>query len=345
MRRERKSKKVEKSFRTALNPLKNLTALLLLIGIAMVGCKKELPPALEKNQKSLNETITDELSVTDGILTFSSQEAYEIFIANFISEEDGMDESVFEESMDYLQTLDYISLYAYKLQQDSVGQYEIDSLYGSEFLQNILNSDHLVIIGDYIFKINMSTEHVYVLELSDIDHISDLIDENITDGYIQEFSTDDDVFEELNNPTEYPLESLKTQKARCGEDGCAGTGINGMSGVVTTTLTVMRTKAIYLKFGIYFEVSAMAEFYYNVPYFGYPTYIANPVSVNANCTLKRKCKNLVNIQTSKMKSGYSTKIVYSCAIPLSKIHLQVGGYVYINNVPISMPSAEFRRNI
>ena len=325
-----------------------LATIFLLIVIAMVGCKKELPPALEKNQKSLNDAITDELSVTDGILTFSSQEAYEIFIANFISEEDGMDESVFDESMDYLQTLDYVSLYAYKLQQDSAGQYEIDSLYGSEFLQNILNSDHLVIIGDYIFKINMNTEHVYVLDLSDIDYIGDLIDENITDGYIQEFSTDDDVFEELNNPTEYPVESLKTQKARCGEDGCAGTGINGITGIFTTNLTVMRVKAIYLKFGIYFEVSAMAEIYNNVPYFGYPDYIQYPVSVNANCTLKRKCKNLVNIQTSRMKTpyrGYSTKIVYSCAIPLSKIHLQVGGYVYINHAPISMPSAEFRRNI
>ena len=41
MRRERKSKKVEKSFRTALNPLKILTALFLLIGLVMVGCKKE----------------------------------------------------------------------------------------------------------------------------------------------------------------------------------------------------------------------------------------------------------------------------------------------------------------
>lgn len=40
MRRERKSKKVMNSFRTVLNPLKKLTALLLLIGIAMVGCKK-----------------------------------------------------------------------------------------------------------------------------------------------------------------------------------------------------------------------------------------------------------------------------------------------------------------
>lgn len=342
---KRKTKKVEKSFRTALNPLKNLTALLLLIGLVMVGCKKELPPALEKNQKSLNETITDELSVTDGILTFSSQEAYEIFIANFISEEDGMDESVFEESMDYLQTLDYISLYAYKLQQDSVGQYEIDSLYGSEFLQNILNSDHLVIIGDYIFKINMNTEHVYVLELSDIDHISDLIDENITDGYIQEFSTDDDVFEELNNPTEYPLESLKTQKARCGEVGCAGTGLQGISVSETNTGYYITTTIKYLKFGIYFEVSGRVQAFFLYPH--------NTVPINpdlcVSLSLQRKCKNLINFGFNVYRcgnnGGITKKILYSCAIPLSKINLSAGGCGFMPVGFMYTQTVTFNRNL
>ena len=51
MKSKKQTKTVVKRFRTALNTLKNLTALLLLIGLVMVGCKKEEAKVVKVKKK------------------------------------------------------------------------------------------------------------------------------------------------------------------------------------------------------------------------------------------------------------------------------------------------------
>ena len=79
MKSKRQTKTVVKRFRTALTPLKNLTALLLLIGIVMVGCKKEEAKVVKV--KKDNGQIVSGISFSDIENTCSKHNQYldEIF--------------------------------------------------------------------------------------------------------------------------------------------------------------------------------------------------------------------------------------------------------------------------
>lgn len=337
-----------------MKSLVKITGLLIcFVGILTIGCKKEIIkeviPSSEKKQKLLTNNIIDGITVTNGILTFSTFDVYEQFIENFSPDEDGVIDEIFEESMAYLQTLDYISLYTQKLDQEPLIQEEIDSLYDSEFIQNILNRDYLVIIGDFIFKINAATERVYTMELNAIDYIDELINENIETGRVQEFYTEDDVFEKLNESGyEYHATApTKMQKARCGETACAGTGLKGISDIGRNGHFQVQTTIKYIKLGIYFEVSARVLAYFQYPL--YPVY-ENP-KLYVTLSLQRKCKSLINygMQTinGERNIGMVKKTLYSCAIPLSKINFSAFGgcKMPFPIVYLQTPEVSFRRNL
>ncbi len=321
-------------------------ALILLIAAVMVaGCKKEDPDMELKQSKSLLESITDEISVTEGILTFSSEEAYENFISGFVSEIDGVTDEVLEESMAYVEGLDYTSLYAYKHTQNATVQAEIDSVYGSEVIQHLLNNDYLLIIGDYIYRVNMYTSQVYVMELTNIANINSLINEDDASAPIQVYSTEDDVLEEVHNAADYAMSPAKMQKARCNEDGRGGTGLRGKDTSATNGGYNVTTTIKYLKFGLYFEVSARVQAYY-----GYPL---NPVPINpdlyVSLSLQRKCKTLINYgyktYCGTANNGNTKKILYSCTIPLSKINFSASGRGYFPVGSITTPIVNFRKNL
>ena len=321
------------------------------------GCEKE---KIENKSitKALNPSIVNGITVYDGILQFGTIFDYENFIEYFSPEQDGFNDSLFSECMDYLDELNFTSLYDYKQSQNDSVKKHIDSVYCSDFIQHVLNSSHIVIIGDYVFKLNMETESVYVLPTDNISDISDLINENTNNANIIVFTTEDDVFEELENMV--PETLMKQvgefqQKARCNEDGCAGTGINGVKDGVITKYFIggnlnggrlaLCAIAKYVKFGIYFEVSSVAEWRLEPVM---TLYESNPTVV-ADCTFKRRCKNLITLSTRTKNGndnkGHVKKLIYSCARALSKINLQVHATGMDDGINWQTPVVVHRRNI
>ena len=202
----------------------SIVATAILVGaMFFAGCEKENithDSSQQITKTSLDVSISDEISVTNGILTFETTTSYENFIDYISSENDGFDANHFDECMNYLQTLNYTSLYQYKLLQDESIQTQLDTTYSSIFMQKILNASKLVIIGNYIYKVNMENGNVYVLELNNISDLEDLVDENTSNPNIQVFSVNDDVLEETENlRLESSSESYEMiSENRCNED-------------------------------------------------------------------------------------------------------------------------------
>ena len=331
------------------------------------GCEKENithDSSQQITKTSLDVSISDEISVTNGILTFETTTSYENFIDYISSENDGFDANHFDECMNYLQTLNYTSLYQYKLLQDESIQTQLDTTYSSIFMQKILNASKLVIIGNYIYKVNMENGNVYVLELNNISDLEDLVDENTSNPNIQVFSVNDDVLEETENlRLESSSESYEMiSENRCNEDGCGGGSsakndcnyviANCVSGTMILNGTAcLKAVASYRKYGIYFEVSASASLTPDVPSvtFGdltiHQTIIESKTMV-VNCRVKRRCRSLVTLSERTYSSTVGIyRIIYSCARPLSKIDLRVSATADFCGINWNTGIARFHKNL
>lgn len=67
-----------------------------------------------------------------------------------------------------------------------------------EFLSCILNQDRIIQIRNYIYRIDKENETVFALHVDKIRDYNDLLNENISNPNILKFSTEDDVFDLLN---------------------------------------------------------------------------------------------------------------------------------------------------
>lgn len=172
---------------------------LALTGIGMIGCKKEIfqgrnnsPTNSDYNTKS-GIGVAPLYHVSNGMLVISSVENFDSLI-NIADEQ-------------YYQQLINLSYTSY---QETV---TIDSLNSIEdqLLSAVLNSNRVVQIGNYIYRINKSTEKVFALHKSQYNvSFQDLIAENIGNKNVLEFSTEDNVFELLG---EYKNEESDGEKA------------------------------------------------------------------------------------------------------------------------------------
>ncbi len=87
--------------------------------------------------------------------------------------------------------LNYTS-YAETIYEDSL------SVIGDEFLSAALNKDLCIQIGSYIYKIDKPNEKLYALHIDKLEYYSDLRSENTSNKFVLEFSTEENVFELLN---------------------------------------------------------------------------------------------------------------------------------------------------
>lgn len=142
----------------------------------------------------------------------------------------------------------------YKLQNSYIESHYPDSLQ-DEFLSSILNDNNIVQIGDYLYKVNLLTEKVYVLNTEYESEIIDLITENTTNEYVMEFSTGDDVIDLVEK-----LEGATTR-------GCGGIGGGSYRfpdtelGYVDGVKVTMTGGVKFFRAGIYFTLTG--EVYYN----------------------------------------------------------------------------------
>lgn len=158
---------------------------LAIVGIGVVGCKKE---TITQDSRE----ITPEFEASKNLVSFKSIESYENFINNY--EEDQK-----EIALEKLKKNNFQNYFTKKenlvLAKNDDGpdsdDYEMDDRFGQ-----LLNQDGVIRIGDYLFKVNLPLEEVRAVPFTDEDSYSEalaLINSSSKDVMV--FSTDDDVLD------------------------------------------------------------------------------------------------------------------------------------------------------
>ena len=226
-----------------MNKLIYGTLFLTLVGIGFVGCKKE---QMQNERSNLN--LDNEFNVTANgkMLVFETSEKYERLITN-VSEEK------MKKFISFASSLEYKSLADKKNLTKSMDD-EGDALFNA-----ILNEDGIVLIGNFLYKIDLKKEIVGVLSISKISEYADLVSMNIENENIRRFTTGDDVIDLAESGAE------STAKSCGGIDGGTYPCYNNINqGQIVATLAngnVWRLNpgVKFFRAGIYFRLSSLYE--------------------------------------------------------------------------------------
>lgn len=224
---------------------------LALIGTAIVGCKKEQFTQSTPNENTTaTETKNGPGYWTDGnMLIFNTVKDYELSIFNLTTDEENT-------LIGDITALNYTSYAEHLINQGELGG-QVTDLIGDNMLNAVLNKARIVRIENYIYRVNMQTEKVFVLPVANISEIDDLINEDRSNKNIRQFSTGDDVIylAEANDPGE-----------KCGGIGggvypCYANVYDGQiiktfsNGVVWRLNPFVR----FFRAGVYFKLSSQFE--------------------------------------------------------------------------------------
>jgi hypothetical protein len=148
--------------------------------------------------------------------------------------------------MNYRKYSDYLS---------TLSEEELETIEFDDYFSFILNEDCIVQIGNYLYKVNTSTEKVYVMHEEFIEDYDYLVAENLENGHIQEYSTDDDVI--------YNVEGWDTPDKSCGGIGggtylAYGTKISDglVIGYIGQYPVFLNPWVNMFRAGVYFRLSA-----------------------------------------------------------------------------------------
>lgn len=128
-----------------------------------------------------------------------------------------------------------------------------DTLY-PEVLQQILNSDKIVEIGDWLIKVDVLNEQVLVLPTKHEDQYADLASSNLSNSNILVYSTGDEVLEMLQEGV--ISENARTHGWKCKDKG-AEADDDPLRNNIYANNSNMRIKGDvkYRKYGIYFRIN------------------------------------------------------------------------------------------
>lgn len=217
-----------------------------LVAIGFVGCKKENLSERYENKLFLEQrTSNTSVYASDGIVYFPTVEYYDSLLSL-----SAKDTSVFH----LFDNLKFTSLERH-FENDTINLNPIDD----RFLSTVLNSDMIVCIGNYFYKVNKAKESVYSLPTKNKTEINDLISENTSNKNIQSFSTEDDVFYELKERKSDSKKELESFEEKSLSKKCSNSKIDGTNGWVTyldekvngkKTQLQVDVKVEYINFGI-----------------------------------------------------------------------------------------------
>lgn len=220
------------------------TLFLALVGIGVVGCKKN---QVQNGRSNLNFDNEFKVSADGKMLVFETSKNFEDLVTNISTEKE-------ENFITFAEKLSYVSLSKKNELSKSLSDNEGDNL-----LNSLLNEDGIVQIGSFLYKIDLENEIVGVLSSSNISEYSDLVTLNKANKNIRRFTTGDDVIDLAESGAESTAKS-------CGGIG-GGTypcysNIN--QGQIVATLangTVWRLNpgVKFFRAGIYFRLSSLYE--------------------------------------------------------------------------------------
>jgi hypothetical protein len=212
----------------------------------VVGCEKDTSKGNSENVESSNATvILPEIQYDGRMLVFNTSDDYGSYVNN--------PDSVTVVSLTkQTETLGFESYYS---KCTEVGFDKNNDIIQDDYLASILNEDCIVQIGEYLYRVNVASESVYVMSSQFIELYEDLVNEDITNKNIMKFSTDEDVIDLVEN----------------GLDGCKDCGGCGSGSYYTneielknqagTTVVTAVGKVRYYTAGIYFKLSVNGEYY------------------------------------------------------------------------------------
>jgi hypothetical protein len=169
-----------------------------LMGFVLSGCKKE------QKLKPTNETSIDgqfNVSSNGKMLVFESVESYEKSIEFQTAEKR-------EKLLSEISKLNFKNYFSVEHSVSKSGNDSVQEM--DDFFGQLLNEDGIIQIGDYIYKVNLQSEKVFVLPVSNLSEYQDLVNENKSNDNIRQFTTNDDVIylaesgasgEKCNNPS------------------------------------------------------------------------------------------------------------------------------------------------
>lgn len=153
------------------------TLFLAAVGIGIVGCKKE-------NKLPLVESNQSEISSNGKMLIFESVDSYEKAVEYTTAEKR-------ERLLSDISKLNFKNYFSVEHLNSKSGNNSLQEM--DDFLGQLLNEEGCIQIGNYIYKVNLQSEKVFVLPISNSAEYQDLVHENKSNKNIRQFSTSDDV--------------------------------------------------------------------------------------------------------------------------------------------------------
>jgi hypothetical protein len=169
-----------------------------LVGVGLTGCKKE-QKLNSTNEVSINSQFN--VSSNGKMLVFGSVESYEKSIELQSAEKR-------EKFLSDISKLNFKNYFSVEHSESKSGNDSVQEM--DDFFGQLLNEDGIIQIGDYIYKVNLHSEKVFVLPVSNLAEYQDLVNENKSNDNIRQFTTNDDVIylaesgasgEKCNNPS------------------------------------------------------------------------------------------------------------------------------------------------
>jgi hypothetical protein len=149
----------------------------ILIGVTILfGCQKE--ESSKTNQKLKNNS------------SYLFYEQSNRLVLNSVEDFDSLIDIADDDMLNSIKNRDFICY------QESVSPSD-SNIIDDNFLSVVLNSDQVIQIKNYLYRINKTSNKVFVLHKNFCNFYQDLINENITNDKIMVFSTEDDVFDLL----------------------------------------------------------------------------------------------------------------------------------------------------
>lgn len=177
-------------------------AFLALVGISIVGCKKEPIQTIgAKNSSEQTLQLKSTAYRSDG----------KLLIFNSVADFDAIIERAGDDLYSELKALEF-KAFAETISSQS------ENVLEDEFLSYVLNEDLAVQIGNYIYKIDKPKQAVFALPVAESASYSDLIAENTANKYVLAFSTEDNVFELLGEVESTEKSSTSCRNSQTGGD-------------------------------------------------------------------------------------------------------------------------------
>jgi hypothetical protein len=233
----------------------HIARLMMVLFVFLISCDTDHYLSKPQIMVSISPTI----SVNDDIVSFKSIQAY----TDLIDNQDAFVKMTLVQKLDDIE--DYRSFKQLKIKGSSKSRVskvlsikEEELIDTNDFITTLLNSDGMLRIGNYLFKINLAAETCLVVDGDNEEDVADLISENTTNKKIMIFSTSDDVLYLLAEGSKGTI-SGRTELF-CTQSGAPAKEDKGFD--YESDRFRMDNKVVYQKVAVYFSLQAKTKIQY-----------------------------------------------------------------------------------